>query len=46
MTKYVSINVLSFIVTVALYELFVKRWNVLRFLFGMRRLNPSRRMEA
>jgi hypothetical protein len=42
MTKYVLINVLSFLVTMALYDLLVKRWNVVRFFFGMRRLKPNR----
>lgn len=36
-TKYALINLLSFIVTVALYDLLVKRWNLVRVLFGMRR---------
>ena len=42
MSKYVLINVLSFLVTIALYDLLVKRWNVVRFFFGMRRLKPNR----
>jgi len=37
MTKYAIINLLAFIATVALYDVFVKRWNGLRVLFGMRR---------
>jgi hypothetical protein len=34
--KYVLILVASMVVTAALYELLVKRFNVTRFLFGMR----------
>lgn len=46
MAKYVLINVLSFLVTIALYDLLVKRWNVMRFFFGMRRLKPNRGVKA
>lgn len=34
--KYALINILSFIIIIAIYDLMVKRSNVLRFLFGMR----------
>ena len=34
--KYIIINLLAFIFTVAIYDTMVKRFNVLRLLFGMR----------
>jgi peptidoglycan/LPS O-acetylase OafA/YrhL len=39
--KFVMIVVASFIVTIALYDLLVKRTNVTRFLFGMRPLKKK-----
>lgn len=38
MTKYTLINILSLVIIVAIYDLTVKRFGVLRFLFGMRPL--------
>jgi len=41
--KYVTIAVIFFILIMALYELLVRRFNVMRFLFGTRpRSQPSR----
>jgi hypothetical protein len=34
--KYILINVVSFVLIVAIYDTIVKRFGVLRFLFGMR----------
>jgi len=39
--KFVIIAVLSFAAIMALYELFVRRFNAMRFLFGMRPLRRS-----
>lgn len=36
LAKYIAISLASFIVTLLLYELFVRRINVMRILFGMR----------
>ena len=40
--KYLTILAASIAVTALLYELLVKRFNVLRFLFGMRRLKKEK----
>jgi len=34
--KYVMVTILSFVTTAALYEPLIRRFNILRFLFGMR----------
>jgi peptidoglycan/LPS O-acetylase OafA/YrhL len=39
--KYVLILVAAVVVTAALYELLVKRFNVIRFLFGMKPLKKK-----
>ncbi len=39
-TKYIIITTASFIIIISLYELLVRRLNVLRFLFGMKTTNP------
>jgi peptidoglycan/LPS O-acetylase OafA/YrhL len=48
LAKYVTIAVATFVATTALYEVLVRRFNVMRFLFGMRpkrKLSPAPRME-
>jgi hypothetical protein len=44
--KYLVISTSSFIVIMALYELLVRRFNILRFLFGMRWNRTARRTRA
>ena len=36
MAKFIFINILSFILTFAIYDIIVKRFGLIRFLFGMR----------
>ena len=36
LVKYLIIAVISFVIILGLYDLLIKRFNVLRFLFGMR----------
>jgi glucans biosynthesis protein C len=43
--KYAVIATLSFILIMAIYELLVRRINVLRFLFGMRRRAAGPRVQ-
>ena len=48
LAQYVTIAVATFVATTALYEVLVRRFNVMRFLFGMRpkrKLSPAPRME-
>jgi hypothetical protein len=39
--KYVLVTILSFSATAALYEPLIRRFNVLRFLFGMKPRRPK-----
>jgi hypothetical protein len=41
LVKYISINVISFALIVGIYETIVKRFAVLRVLFGMRPLQKK-----
>ena len=44
--EWVVVVVLSFAFIMAIYEYLIRRWNVMRFLFGMKRLPPRPSMEA
>ena len=45
MVKYIFINVISFALTVAIYDITVKRLGVLRFLFGMRPIQKNKALD-
>ena len=38
--EWLLVVVISFVLIMAFYEYLVRRWNVMRFLFGMKRLSP------
>lgn len=40
MLEWATVVVISFAVIMALYEYLIRRWSVLRFLFGMKSLQP------
>jgi hypothetical protein len=43
--KWLIIASVSFAAILALYEFLVRRWNILRFLFGMKPLAPKPALE-
>jgi len=44
--EWATIGVISFITIMTVYEYLVRRWNVMRFLFGMKPLPPRPAEEA
>jgi len=43
--EWLVVVIISFVLIMAAYEFLVRRWNVMRFLFGMKRL-PARSAEG
>ncbi|MGG6267778.1 acyltransferase family protein [Leptolyngbya sp. AN03gr2] len=46
MTKFWTISTATVVVTIALYELFIRRFNLVRFLFGLKPVIRQSRQEA
>jgi hypothetical protein len=43
-SKFILISLTSFTIIIAVYEILIKRFNLLRFLFGMKRVGLSNKI--